>query len=203
MTRLNTTKAWAILPRLRRLVPRRAHQHHEARAVAELQAEHLRSLLGIHTPLLPDDALTALPQTRFARHAGLPASAATTWHDGYWHIVVNGTEPYVRQRFSAAHELFHAIAHPHLRFLTPTATGRDTHREGERLADYFAGVLLMPRDHLVWLWSCGVQQVPELARAFCASERAVAVRLLQVGLHHAPALQLRRRVSAGQVEAAV
>src|SRR3989344_2907193 len=59
-----------------------------------------------------------------------------------WMIVVNGREPLVRQRFSAAHELAHIAVLPHQQ-----KKEYCSHNSGdwiEKLCDRFAGDILMP-----------------------------------------------------------
>ena len=52
----------------------------------------------------------------------------------------------------------------------------------ERICDYFAGCLLMPRPWVKRLYCSGVQHLPDLAQAFGVSQAAMSVRLNQIGL---------------------
>lgn len=83
--------------------------------------------------------------------------------NGRWVVAINSSEPWTRQRFSLAHELFHI------------------HDKGERLADYFAGVALMPKP-LVKRYVGRGERPTHLALRFGVSPRAMNVRLHQLGL---------------------
>jgi Zn-dependent peptidase ImmA (M78 family) len=52
----------------------------------------------------------------------------------------------------------------------------------ERICDYFAGCLLMPRPWLKREYCSGRQYLPDLAQAFGVSQAAMTVRLNQIGL---------------------
>ncbi|MEO6318843.1 MAG: ImmA/IrrE family metallo-endopeptidase, partial [Acidimicrobiales bacterium] len=52
----------------------------------------------------------------------------------------------------------------------------------ERLCDYFAACLLMPRSWVKQAYGSGVQDVVALAERFEVSPQAMQVRLLQLGL---------------------
>jgi Zn-dependent peptidase ImmA (M78 family) len=60
------------------------------------------------------------------------------------------------------------------------ATERET--MVERICDYFAGCLLMPRPWVKRLYGDGLQQLDQLAASFGVSQAAMAVRLSQIGL---------------------
>lgn len=98
-------------------------------------------------------------------------------------ILVNEGHSLVRQRFSIAHEVGHWVLEraPVTHELRPIAArGRRAYDELERICDYFATCLLMPRnwiDHRVeWSMTNG-----ELTKAFDVSMPAMLRRLRELG----------------------
>lgn len=170
----------SILRALRDLVPERPLTRRESYWLGELQASRLRELLGVRgDPYFPSEAITKLPRVRVARSFDMDVSGSTVWNGSMWVINVNGFEPLGRQRFSLAHEFKHVVDHVHKIWLYGvTPSGTDL---AERGADYFAGCLLIPKQHLKALFCTG-RKVEELARIFGATPSAIAVRLSQVGL---------------------
>lgn len=94
---------------------------------------------------------------------------------------VDSSEPSVRQRFTAAHELGHFALHRH-------QLG-DSHQDNyllraegltggqEAQANNFAADLLMPRDLITEMMEAGVASVKDLAAAFKVSQVAMSIRL--------------------------
>ena len=94
---------------------------------------------------------------------------------------VDSSEPSVRQRFTAAHELGHFALHRHLL--------GDSHQDNyllraegftgqqETQANAFAADLLMPRDMIDQKMAEGVTTVEALAKAFGVSKVAMSIRL--------------------------
>lgn len=172
----------AVVTRLRDIVPLRPLRYGEALRVAELQAQRFLALAGVTEPSVPEQVITDLPRTQVVRLSPFPTSGATHWANGRWLVVLNGSEPTTRQRFSLAHELKHIVDH---RFVDLIYSGlpkdeRDTLIE--QICDYFAGCLLMPRPWVKRLYCSGMQHLPELARTFGVSQAAMSVRLSQIGL---------------------
>lgn len=60
------------LASLRRLVPRRPLEHHEALRIAELQANRLLAASGFVGPPVPEAVITALPRLQVLRAMRLP-----------------------------------------------------------------------------------------------------------------------------------
>lgn len=177
---MNTTKSTnraSLLRTMRGLVPDRPLSASEAYRLIERQASVLRRELGILTPEFPEEAITLIPKVRVIEIDGLPSSGVSKWHQGAWVIAVNGTEPWQRQRFTTAHELAHIIAWGTEDRLLAHARNRQARRE--RLAEYFAGCLLMPAPHVRRLVAQGYG-IEDLADLFGVSTRAVEVRLAQV-----------------------
>lgn len=94
---------------------------------------------------------------------------------------VDSTEPSVRQRFTAAHELGHFSLHRHLIGETHQdnyllrAQGFSNQQETQ--ANAFAADLLMPRNLIEQQMEAGVTAVADLAKVFLVSQIAMSIRL--------------------------
>lgn len=172
----------SLMAQLRAVVPPRRLTWAEAERLTELQANRFRELLGIDTAELPDDAITELPRLLVTVEDDLPVSGSAHWSNGRWIITLNAQEHPLRQRFSAAHELHHIICHPIAAWMFAAEPGLPPAVKAERLADYFAGALLMPKQHVKRLWGEGRRAASELAACFAVSPRAMQFRLDQLGL---------------------
>jgi len=170
-----------VVASLRDFVPIRPLSREEALSIAERQANRVLELAAITQAPVPDRVITDLPRIHVERVSPFPFSGATRWVGGRWSILLNGAEPETRQRFSLAHEFKHAVDHPFVHILYAAEPDEDRHAWIERVCDYFAGCLLMPRDLLrpAWLRS---QNLAELARRFQVSQAAIGTRLRQIGL---------------------
>jgi Zn-dependent peptidase ImmA (M78 family) len=171
----------SVVGQLRALIPQRRLHFSEALRLAELQANRFRELHDHAQPDLPEDVIARLPRLIVTREADLPVSGLAQWHNGRWIVALNATEPEVRQRFSLAHELFHIINHTTKEWLHPGDGYFSPHESGEKLADYFAGCLLMPKRYIKSLVGYGFTPA-QLADTFGVSVRAVQVRLAQLGI---------------------
>ena len=60
---------------------------------------------------MPERIITDLPYVQVTRMSPFPSSGASHWSSGRWLVVINGSEPATRQRFSLAHEAKHIIDH--------------------------------------------------------------------------------------------
>ena len=172
-----------VIRKLRDLVPLRPLSPGEALRVAELQANRLLELSEVSRPPVAETIISKLPRVQVERMTPSIASGATQWSRGRWLIVLAGSEPPTRQRFSLAHEFKHALDHPFVDVLYPAGRGRSTGEQAERVCDYFAACLLMPK---AWVKRAfcdeGIQDLVQLARRFRVSPMAMEVRLLQIGL---------------------
>lgn len=168
---------------LRALCPHRPLAPFEAARVAELQANRLLDLQGVAEPPVPEQLIEYLPRVRVVWRDDAPVSGHVEWTGGSWLIALSGTEPWVRQRFTMAHELKHALdaplaatLYPQRRFLTP-------HQQRERAANHFAACLLMPR---AWVkrayYEGGIHDARTLARRFRVSAPAMRIRLDVLGI---------------------
>ena len=168
---------------LRGLMPDRPLGMAESFRIAELQANKLIELLGLERPPVANEAIAGLPRIKAERVSPLHSSGFATWSGGWWHIVLNGSEPWTRQRFSLAHELKHVIDHPFIERAYPKVVGHTAGDRAEQICDYFAACLLMPKAWVKRLYcNKGVQELAPLARRFAVSQMAMRVRLLQLGL---------------------
>ena len=172
----------AALTVLRDLVPIRPLTQLEALRIAELQADRLLTLASLPKPPVPDELIESIPKIEVRRMRPWPVSGCTDWAKSTWAIVLNAAEPYVRQRFSLAHEFKHILDHRFIEVIYPDLPHMDSQRRGEVVCDYFAGCLLVPRKWLRAAWTSGVQTEPELARMFNVSREAIHTRLSQTGL---------------------
>lgn len=171
----------SLLAQLRRLRPERRMHFSEALRLAELQANRLRELSEMTDGAMPTEVVADLPRVKL-RFRRLPTSGLTYWDGGSWVLGVNQREPETRQRFTIFHELKHIIDHGRTDQLYPAVDQKVAERQAERAADYFAGCVLMPKRLLKAAWGAGVQRPADLANVFHVSERAVEVRISQLGL---------------------
>lgn len=172
-----------MIDRLQALVPRRPLSRDEALAIAEQQAFRLRAALGVNEACLSNHQLLTLPGIRVEAVNELGVSGATRRIGQLWLILINRDEAKVRQRFSIAHELKHilddeATLHLNRRGLLTVGQNWLT----ERICDYFAACLLMPRLWVKRAWVSGHQDVVELSKLFDVSLDAMRIRLFQLGL---------------------
>ncbi len=178
----NTDNRQSVLATLRALVPGRPLTPNEALRVAELQANRLLAHFAIDGPSVPEEIISELPRIQIAREPGLPVSGAAHWTGSYWLITVNADEPTVRQRFSVMHEFKHVLDHTTKDFLYRDRPSQTAAEQAERVADYFAACLLMPKRLMKRLWYSGHQNVAEVARTLQVSTQAARYRLDQLGL---------------------
>ncbi|HVX18378.1 MAG TPA: ImmA/IrrE family metallo-endopeptidase [Acidimicrobiales bacterium] len=170
-----------LLADLRSLRPLRPLSTTEAYSIAERQAARLLRRSGVTVGPVPSEIITEQPFIRVGVRRGLVSSGATKWIKPHWVILLNGMEPLTRRRFSLAHEYKHVLDHPYHRAFASLNTP-ERRQANERLCDYFAACLLMPRPWIKAAWTAGIQDPVELARRFEVSPQAMQVRLLQLGL---------------------
>jgi len=171
-----------VVAQLRHKVPLRPLLMSEALRLSELQAQRFLAMTGITEPAVPERVIAELPRLRVSRMSPFPSSGASHWTSGQWLVVVNGSEPLTRQRFSLAHELKHIIDHRFVTLIYSNFPQRERPAMIEQICDYFAGCLLMPRPWVKRVWCSQTQFLPELARTFGVSQAAMSVRLNQIGL---------------------
>lgn len=179
----NTTSTLALL---RRLVPRRPLTFNEALRIAELQANRLLEHFKIETTAVPDEIVTELPRIQVERERGLPVSGSAHWNGHYWVISLSADEHRLRQRFSLMHEFKHILDHTSKDFLYQDRPTSSAYEQAERVADYFAACLLMPKRVIKRLWCQPGQNIAHLADQLQVSPAALRYRLDQLGLTDKP-----------------
>ena len=130
---------------LRALLPARAMTWSEAHSIAERQAAQLLDLLNIAEPPVPQFVISSLPGIVVDWQEDWPISGTAVRTRSHWRIVLKTSEPRQRQRFSLAHEFKHVLDDP---VIDRTHAHLKPHRRqerAERLCNYFAACLLMPR----------------------------------------------------------
>jgi Zn-dependent peptidase ImmA (M78 family) len=180
-----TSEQPSVLAILRAMLPKRRLYLFEALRIAELQANRLLELSGVRDFPVPIEIVTDLPRIHIDYEVDMPASGASDWdsQSKTWVITLNALEPDTRQRLSILHEYKHIIDHGSAG-LVEARRGRTYYglSQEEFLAEYFAGCVLMPKRILKRAWFDGIQRIADLAELFDVSERAMQVRLGQIGL---------------------
>jgi Zn-dependent peptidase ImmA (M78 family) len=189
-----TTDSQSVLAPLRALVPDRPLSFREALNVAQLQANHVLSYFDVQSNAVPEEIIGELPRIRVVREAGMPVSGVAHWDGRFWLITINADEPYVRQRFSVMHEFKHVLDHTrrHLPYYSNSWLSDD--EQAERVADFFAACVLMPKKTVIRLWCSGHQDIPALAAKLQVSVPALRYRLAYLGLTE-PAPRCEHRVA--------
>ena len=127
--------------------------------------------------------MTDLPFLAVTHRPGFPTSGMATQTETGWVIVLRAEEAKVRQRFSLVHEFKHILDDPFIEWLYPTKNGYSPEDRAERICDYFAACVLMPR---MWVKrdfaGGGIQDIARLARRYRVSQVAMAVRLAELRL---------------------
>ena len=175
-----------ILQSLRALVPARGLQHHEAQGVAERQAMRLLVILEQREPPVAVGLIAELPriEVRVVPNrdlAGLSGMSQWLKQQSHWLIAVNRDDSQTRRRFTLGHEFKHILDNPYINVLYPKSEQSGDDR-AERMCDYFAACLLMPRPWVKRLWAQGVQDAAVLAATFNVSPAAMNRRLQDLGL---------------------
>jgi Zn-dependent peptidase ImmA (M78 family) len=172
----------SVLARVRELTPKDIWDVKAMEQNSEKQAKLLRRLLGVKTPVFPNEAIAELPRIKVEVDDNLSYSAAAYWDGLNWVIKLNGFENPLRQRFSLGHEIKHIIDHPTKYSLYLDFVGIRHNNKAEHQADYFSACLLMPREHVIRLYKMGITGPTELAKYFQVSPRAMHIRMHQLKL---------------------
>ncbi len=171
-----------VIAALQTLVPARSITWSEAHSVAERQATALLRLVFIAEPPVPQFVISSLPGIVVDRRKGWPTSGMAVRARSHWRIVLKADEPRQRQRFSLAHEFKHVLDDPVIERLHTHLAPSSRHERAERLCNYFAACLLMPRAWVKRDWCEGMQQPRDLARRYYVSVEAMTTRLSELGL---------------------
>jgi Zn-dependent peptidase ImmA (M78 family) len=171
-----TTNPESVLHRLRALMPRRPLSQREAYRLAELQANHLLEAAVVDEPGTPDELVSGLSFLEI-QVRDLPVSGLTNWYKPRWLILLNKQEPAVRRRFSLMHEFKHILDHGLAERCYPDTPWQTHDERAERVADYFAASLLMPKRIVKRRFFEGLQDPADLAAEFGVSPIAMRRRL--------------------------
>jgi Zn-dependent peptidase ImmA (M78 family) len=189
-----------VIAALRALLPSRDLTWSEAHSVAERQATALLQLLHIDEPPVPQFVISSLPGIVVDRRLGWPTSGMAVQARSHWRIVIRADEPRQRQRFSLAHEFKHVLDDPIIDRLHAHLSPALRAERIERLCNYFAACLLMPRAWVKRDWCHGMQRPRALAQRYYVSTEAMTTRLSELGL--VPVTMARRAPLACRREAA-
>lgn len=190
-----------VIGGLRQLLPKRPLSFIEAHEVAEQQANVLLGLLDVEEPPVPQEVISSLPEVSVEVRERWPTSAMTVRTPSDWHIVIKAEEPHKRQRFSLAHEFKHVLDDPVINDIHADLPEEEQKQRAERVCDYFAACLLMPREWIEQDWSSGLQGIEELARRYHVSKEAMTTRLSELGLiPMSPALQKKLGRYTGAID---
>lgn len=192
-----------ILQKLRVFVPARPLQHHEAQGIAERQATRLLTLLDQREPPVDVGLIAELPriEVRVVPNrdiAGLSGMSQWLKKESRWLIAVNRDDSQTRRRFTLGHEFKHILDNPYINVLYPENEYAKLSAEerAERMCDYFAACVLMPRPWVKTHWARGTQNTEALAAIFNVSPAAMDRRLQDIGL-----IESRKRWRSVIVEA--
>ncbi len=182
----------SVLAHLRGLVPRRPLSSYEALRIAELQANRLLEHFQIPSGPVPSEIVSELPRIKVVRETNLPISGAAHWDGRNWLITLSADEHPLRQRFSLMHEFKHVIDHTTKHYMYRDTTFQTAAVQAERVADYFAACLLMPKRVVKGFWFQPQQSIDGLAARLRVSPAALRYRLDQLGLTERPPRCSRR-----------
>jgi Zn-dependent peptidase ImmA (M78 family) len=176
-----TTNPTSVLYQLRALMPKRPLSQFEAYRLAELQANHLLEAASVDEPGTPDELVSGLPFLE-VQVRDLPISGLTNWYKPRWLVLLNKDEPAVRRRFSLMHEFKHILDHGLAERCYPDTAWQTSQERAERVAEYFAASLLMPKRIVKGRFFQGMRDPSDLAAEFGVSPAAMRRRLEELGL---------------------
>lgn len=183
-SRVLATNHQSLLAELRSVTPIRPLHLSEALQVAELQANKLRARFDAEEAIMPSEAVTSQPRMHVVLDSELDgrASGSSHWNGTSWIIALNEREPLVRRRFSLFHEYKHIVDDRFRSFLYQDEGRLSSAEKAERVADYFAACVLMPKRLVKRFYCSGVTNLGDLAEMFDVSEKAMGVRIAALGL---------------------
>jgi hypothetical protein len=177
----------SLLTELRELCPHRVLTPHEARSVAERQAARLLYAQGVDESPVPKELIESIPRIRVRSLRGRHLSGGVKWTAGTYEIIVNGAEPWGRQRFSLAHEFKHVLDLPTAALTYQDRTDWSAEQQQERACDGFAACLLMPKLLMRRaFYGAGIRDERTLARHFEVSVPVMRIRIAELKLLEPP-----------------
>ncbi len=171
----------SVLRSLRSIMPQRILSFGDAIQRAEAQANRLLSLHQVCSGPVSIEIVTEQAHVRIEQSYDLPVSGSALWDGACWVITLNAAEYELRQRFSVLHEYKHILDHP-TRHLICGDKGLSAEQMAEKVADYFAACVLMPKAWVKAAFFGRTQSVEQLAHIFHVSAKAMSFRLQQLGL---------------------
>ena len=171
-----------VIGRLRQLARHGSMSWSEVHSIAERQAALLLDLWRVSEPPVPQFVIASLPGVFVDYRDDWPTSGMAVQARSHWQIVIRATERRWRQRFSLAHEFKHILDDPFFECMSKHLPADQRQERAERLCNYFAACLLMPRPWVKHDWYGGMQNVRELARRYYVSTEAMTTRLSELGL---------------------
>lgn len=175
----------SLIKELRSLIPHRPLTAAEALWLAEHQAIKMRELTGYtDEPFIARDAIAHQRKISVVYDPDLPQSGSSHWTGKLWQITINASEPFTRQRYTMCHELKHILDAPFDEYCYPSHPKQSAQQFAETVCDVFAANLLMPKRMVVSAYTSGgdLQRPAELAKLFGVSQKAMEVRLQDLGL---------------------
>lgn len=164
-----------LIEKLRALVPEWRTSMRDAKRLAETQAWVLLAEAGIDDPPIPAEILRLFPEVAVTHREDMDHSGKVTWDGERWLIELSGDETPERRRMTLFHELKHVIDDP----LDEEIYQAD-HKRREKVADYFAAQVLMPKPWLKYDVSRGVRDVDRLAHRYRVSKAAMTAQLQEI-----------------------
>jgi hypothetical protein len=171
-----------VIAELRAMVPCRALTWSEAHALAERQAARLLDLVHISEPPVPQFVISSLPGVVVDWQADWPTSGMVVRGPHHWRIVLAADEPRQRQRFTLGHEFKHLLDDVICQQMSRHLPAEKRAMRAERLCNYFAACLLMPRPWVKHDYYGGLQRPATLARRYYVSREAMSSRMAELGL---------------------
>lgn len=172
---LQGASADRLIERLRALIPEWETSMRDAKRLAETQAWVLLAEAGIDRPPVPDRIIERFPDVAVTHRPDLEHSGRAHWGGERWIIELSADETPERRRMTLFHELKHVIDDP----LDETIYGDDLKRR-EKVADYFAAQVLMPKPWVKYDVSHGLNDSAMLARRYQVSKAAMEAQLQEI-----------------------
>jgi Zn-dependent peptidase ImmA (M78 family) len=163
-------------------MPSRNLKWDEAHSIAERQATLLLDLAGVSEPYVPQFIICNLPGLVVDWRPDWPHWGTSIETHDHWQIVIRSSSSKQRQRYSLAHELKHVLDRPVREQLWRHLPPEQRFDRSERLCNWFAACLLMPRAWIKRDWGNRIQDVHTLARRYFVSDEAMSTRLSELGL---------------------
>ena len=165
-----------LIERLRGLVPEWRTSMRDAKRLAETQAWVLLADAEVDQPPVPSRVIECFPEIAVSHREGMEHSGRVSFDGKRWVIELSADETPERRRMTLFHELKHVIDDP----LDEVIYQGDSKRR-EKVADYFAAQVLIPKPWLKYDVTSGITDPGHLARRYCVSRAAMDAQLEEIG----------------------